>query len=536
MKTKVKETVDKTEGVLSRSGIPLKPVYTPADLNGWDYKERLGEVGKYPFTRGMPISPNWEDFAGAGHGSGFGSPESTNKWLKFLISEGADRVSATFMDLPTQIGYDSDHPMAEGEVGKAGVSINSLADLETVFDGIPTDKMVVSSLANAIGPIFTAWAVNLLKKRGVPLKEMRLGCQNECLKEIVCRGTQIFPIREQVKFNNDVVEYCARNGLKYATPITVCGSHFRQAGATAPQEMAFALADAVAYYEELLGRGLKVDEFAPYVSGIFLGAGMDLFEEICKLRAFRRMWARIMREKFGSKIPPRVHSRGNGRDFTAQQPLNNIIRGTIELLAVWLGGCPGGETSCYDEALAIPTEESVRLAARTRQIITFESGVLNTADPLAGSYYVESLTDSLEEKAQELFDKVQSMGGAIIAIEQGFFQSEIARSSYEKVRQIESGERIWVGVNKYVTDEPLTINLRKVDAAEERRQVAKVKRLKKERDNAAVKVALKQLKEAARAGVNVVPVLIDAVKTYATVGEMCDTLRSVWGSYKSMGL
>ncbi|MFH1381625.1 MAG: methylmalonyl-CoA mutase family protein [Chloroflexota bacterium] len=524
------------DGTKSRSGIPVKPVYTPDDLNGWDYKEKLGEVGKYPFTRGMPISSNWENYAGAGHGTGYGTPESSNKWLKFMMSEGVTPLNISYPDLPTQIGYDSDSPMARGEVGKVGVSINSLADEETIYDGIPTDKIMTGHQSNAIAPIVMAWGISLLEKRGVPRKDVRMRLQNECLKEFVCRGTQIFPLRQQVKFNNDVIEYCVRNGMKNVHPLGICGSHFRQAGGTAQQEMAFALADAVAYWEELIGRGLKVDDFAPYVSGTFLGAGMDLFEEIAKMRAYRRMWARIMRERFGSKTPPAVTSRGNGRDFTAQQPLNNIIRGTIELLAAWLGGCPGCETSCYDEALGLPTEESFRLAARTRQIITFESGVLNTADPLAGSYYVESFTDKLEEEAQELFDKVQDMGGALPAIEQGFYQSEIARESYEKVRLRENGERVLVGVNKYVTDEPLNINLRKIDASEERWQVAKVKKLRKERDNIAVKAALKQLKEAAQSGVNMVPVLIDVVKTYATVGEMCDVLRNVWGEWKSRGL
>ncbi|MFH1382272.1 MAG: methylmalonyl-CoA mutase family protein [Chloroflexota bacterium] len=524
--------MDKVE---TRSWIPVKPLYTPADLNGWNYKNKLGDPGEYPFTRGMPVTHDWESLGASGHYSGFGTPEATNQWLKFLIAEGAMQVSAGALDLPTQIGYDSDHPFALGEVGKSGVAMSSFADFEAVYDGIPTDKIAPSSVVAAIAPIFFAWGLALFEKRGVPQKQARASTQNDPLKEFMCRGTQIFPIQPSVKLTCDVVEYCVRNGLKKCRPLTVCGSHMRQAGASAVQEMGFTLADALVFYDDLLGRGLKVDDFAPYIS-VFLGGGMDFFEEVCKIRAFRRMWSRTMKERYGSKTPPNIHSRGNGRDFTAQQPLNNIIRGTIELMAAWIGGCPGCETSCYDEALAIPTEESLRLANRTRQIITFESGVLNTTDPFAGSYYVEWLTDELEKRAMELFQKVQDMGGAVPALEQGFPQMEIARSAYEKARQIEVGERIHVGVNKYVTDETLTINLRKVDPKEERRQIARVKKLRKERDNAAVKANLKRLKTAAKEGVNLIPVLIDTVKTNATVGEMCDVLRSVYGEYKAAGL
>ncbi|MFH1381269.1 MAG: methylmalonyl-CoA mutase family protein [Chloroflexota bacterium] len=524
-----------TAEIVTRAGIPVKPVYTPADLKGWKYEVKLNAPGEYPFTRGAMTTRYRETFTGGSQYIGFGTPESTNKWFKYLIGRGATG-GALAWDLPTQIGYDADHPMAAGEVGKAGVSICSLADMETVYDGIPIETMGVMTLANAVAPIYLAWSIVLLKKRGVPAKEMRIGMQNDILKEFVCRGTQIFPLRPSLKFSCDTIEYAVRNGMKNVRPVSICGSHFRQAGGTAVQEIAFSIADHVAYFEELLSRGLKIDDLAPYSNTMFIGAGMDFFEEIAKLRAIRRTWARVMKEKFGCKTPPLITSRGNGRDFTAQQPLNNLIRGTIELLAAVLGGCPNSQVSSYDEALAIPSPEAATLAMRTQQIIAYESGVNNTTDPLAGSYFVEALTDELEEKSQELLTQVEDMGGALPAIEQGFFQRELTREAYEKLRLIETGERILVGVNKYVVEEELKVEVRKVDPAEERRQVAKVKKLRKERDNAAVKAGLKQLKEAAQDGVNLVPVLVDVVKTYATIGEMCDTLRSVWGEYKAMGL
>ncbi|MFH1383328.1 MAG: methylmalonyl-CoA mutase family protein [Chloroflexota bacterium] len=531
-KTDVKSNEEKNATKSSR--IPVKPVYTPEDLGDWDYHEQLGDPGQYPFTRGMPLVKRKEGPQEGGQYAGFGTPEATNKWFKYLLSQGSQSLSAA-LDLPTQIGYDSDHPFALGEVGKQGVSVNSLADMETMLDSIPIEKMGIGSVVSSIGAIFMAWNIALNQKKGIPIQEMHLTIQNDCLKEFMCRGTQIFPIRPSVKFNCDAVEYCVRNKIKYASPLTVCGSHMRQAGASVIQEIAFTIADAIVFYEDLLGRGLDVDDFAPYFS-VFLGSGMDLFEEICRIRAFRRMWARTMKERFGCKTPPRVISSVNGRHFTAQQPLNNIIRGVIMLLGGALAGIPGGTVRSYDEALALPSAEAVRVALRTQQIVALETGIFNTSDPLGGSYFVEALTDELEARAGELFQKVEDMGGAIPALEQGFQQMEIARSAYEKQLEIETGERVVVGINKYVTDEPLKIQIMKVDPEEERRQVEKVKKLRRQRDNAAVKAGLKQLKEAAQEGVNMVPVLVDVVKTYATIGEMCDTLRSVWGEYKPSGL
>ncbi len=520
--------------VVTRSGIVLKPVFTPTDLGDWGYSEKLGDPAEYPFTRGGQSVMYRDSPRGSAQYAGFGTPETTNQWFKYLISQGATGLSAA-TDLPTQIGYDSDHPLAEGEVGKQGVSINSLGDWETMIDGIPLDRIGVGILANATGPIGLAWILAANEKRGIPLEEVRVGLQNDPLKEFIARGTQIFPPGPSVKLACDVVEYCVRNKMKYARPLSCCGSHMRQAGATAPQEMGFMLANAVAYIEELIGRGLKVDDFAPHLS-IYLSAGMDLFEEACKFRAIRRMWARMMKERFQANTLPVVTAYTAGSQFTAQQPLNNIVRGTTQLLGAILGGLSGAVVASYDEALALPSAEAVRVALRTQQIVAEESGVKNVVDPLGGSYYIEWLTDELEKRATEIFDKVQSMGGAIVAIEQGFQQREIARSAYEEQKRVESGERVVVGVNKYVVDEPITIEVRKVDPEEERKQVKKVKKLRKERDNEKVRVCLKQVKEAAEEGVNLVPCLLDAVKVYATIGEICDTLRGVYGEHKAIGL
>ncbi|MFH1382273.1 MAG: methylmalonyl-CoA mutase family protein [Chloroflexota bacterium] len=519
----------------TRSWIPVKPFYSPVDLDGFDYQEKLGDAGKYPFTRG-PVATIPRNAPGGGsRQAGFGTPEATNKWMKFLLKQGASSLNAP-LDLPTQIGYDCDHPMALGEVGKAGVSVCSLADIETLFDGIALEKMAVGSVVSGIGPIYMSWMIALNEKKGVPFKDMHLWIQNDCLKEFICRGTQIFPIRQQVKFNNHAVEFCIRNNLKYAQPISICGGHFRQAGATAVQEMAFTMADAIAFYEELLTRGLNAEQIGPYANHLFIGAGMDFFEEIAHIRALRRMWTKVLKERYGVVIPPMIGSRVQGRDYTAQQPLNNLIRGAIITLATEIAGCPGSEVTAYDEALALPTEESATLALRTNQIVAHESGVRNTIDPLAGSYYMEWLTDELERRAMELFQKIEDMGGAIPAIEQGFQQMELGRSAYEKQRQVEKGERTLIGVNKYVINEPLKIAIRKVDPKEELRQVQKLKKLKRERDNAKVKAGLKKLREAAREDINLMPVLIDVVKTYATVGEMCNTLRGVFGEYRAAGL
>jgi len=534
------DTLELIQQLVTKSGIPVKQFYGPEDLKDWDYISRSGNPGEYPFTRGLPAATYRVMYGGPARTvtyAGFGTPETTNQWYKYLINEGGVTALSCALDLPTQIGYDSDNPLALGEVGRQGVSIDSLADVESMLDGIPLSETGVGSVASGLGPIYLAWFLALNEKRGIPLQDMGFASQNDCLKEFIARGTQIFPVRPQFNFTCDVVEYCVRNGMKNTRPISISGTHMAEAGATAVQEMAFTLANAVAYIEELMDRGLDIDELASYLTTFFV-SGMDLFEQICKFRAFRRMWSRMMRERFHAKVdtPPIVTAFTAGSTYTAQQPLNNIVRGTMELLAAVLGGLGGALTAAYDEAIALPSAQAITLAFRTQQILGFEAGLFDTADPLGGSYYVEALTDELEERATELFDKVEAMGGAIPAIEQGFQQREIAVSAYEKQRKIDSGEKVVVGVNKYATDEPLTIEVRKVDPEEERRQVEKVKKLKQERDNEKVKVCLKQVKAAAEEGINTVPSILEAVKAYATVGEICDTLRGVWGEFKPVTL
>lgn len=522
----------------TRSGIPVKPVYTPLDLRDWDYQEKLGFPGDYPYTRG--ITPNM--YRGKpwimGQYAGFATAETSNEWYKYLLSQGATSLSVAW-DLPTQIGYDSDHPLAFGEVGKQGVACTSLADMETMFDGIPIHKMRIGTTANAIGPIFLAWILAIYEKRGLKPQGMQLSIQNDSLKEFFSRGTQIFPPKASVRLSNDCVEYCVRNMLTHFHPLTCSGYHIAEAGATAVQEMAFTLADAEAYIEDLLERGLNIDDFAHYIVA-FLGTGIDFFEEICKLRAFRKMWAKMMKEKYGAKKSEsmRLFYRGytHGSYLTAQQPLNNIVRGTLETLAAVLGGIQSNVTSSYDEALSLPSPEAVRVALRTQQIIADESGVTKTVDPLGGSYYVEWLTEELEKRATELLSQVEEMGGAVVAIEEGFFEKEIARSAYETLRRVQSGESVTVGVNKYVVDEPVKIEIRKVDQKEQDRQIEKLRKLKKERENDKVKVSLDRLRHAAEEETNLVPFLIDAVKTYATLGEICDILRRVYGEYKPVRL
>ena len=522
----------------TESGIPVKPVYTPLDLDGWDYHERLGAPGEYPFTRGITPTMYRDEPWLIGQYAGFATAETTNEWYKYLLGQGATSLSVAW-DLPTQIGYDSDHPLAFGEVGKQGVACASLADMESMFDGIPIHKIRLSTTANAIGPIFLAWILAIYEKRGLQPQGMQLSIQNDSLKEFFSRGTQIFIPQASVKLSNDCVEYCVRNGLNEFHPLACSGYHIAEAGATAVQEMAFTMADAETYIEDLLGRGLDIDDFAHHIVG-FLGTGIDFFEEICKLRAFRRMWARMMKEKYGAKKPGSMRlfyrSYTRGSYLTAQQPLNNIVRGALETLAAVLGGIQSNVTSSYDEALSLPSSEAVRIALRTQQIIADESGVTKTVDPLGGSYYVEWLTGELEKRATELLSQVEEMGGAIVAIEEGFFEKEIARSAYENLKQVQSGERVTIGVNKYVVDEPVKIEIRKVDHKEEDRQIEKLRKLRKERENDKVKVSLNQLRREAEEGVNLVPCLIDTVKTYATLGEICDTLREVYGEYKPVRL
>lgn len=531
------ETTPETkEQFTTGSGIPVKRVYTPLDLEerGWSYNEKLGFPGEYPFTRGktpdMYRNIPWKAYSYAG----FGTAESTNKWYKYLLQQGTRELGVA-LDLPTQIGYDSDNPFCRGEVTKIGVAVASLADVEEIFDGIPIEETSISTVAGAIGPIFLAWMIALAEKRGIPPQKLILSIQGDVLREIISRGTQIFPPQPSVKFTCDSIEYAARNGI--ALQNCNCGYHMKEAGSNSIQEIAFTLANSCAYIRELLSRGLTVDQLPQ--PRILFAAGTDFFEEICKARAFRRMWARTLKEKFHARNPRSMcftYQFGSQSSlYTAQQPLNNIIRGTIIGLIEALSGGQVNSVARYTEALSLPTPESATIAIRTQQILANETGIPDTIDPLAGAYFVEVLTDEIEERAMKLFEEVEAMGGAITAIEQGFMQKQIKQSAYDDLKKIESGERVRIGLNKFQTDEPVTSKLMKVDPTEEQKQVDKVTKLRQQRDNGKVKSSLKELKQAAQAGENLVAPILVSVRAYATIGEICDVLRGVFGEYQDLG-
>ena len=518
----------------TRSGLPVERLYTPVDLEKekWDYEEQLGFPGLYPFTRGVDPNMYRSQLFKIRQYSGFGTGKTTNERYKYLLEQGVREISVA-MDLPTQLGYDCDNPLSRGEVGKIGVSINSFLDAEEMFDGIPLDEISVATTANAIGPIFLAWMLALAEKRGIPREKLNVNIQNDVLKEFIARGTYIFEIRPSLKFSCDLVEFCIKNSLRNIMPINYCEYHIREAGADVVQGIAFCLANAAAYMEELIRRGIDVDDFPkPWIN---ITAGTDFFEEICKFRAFRRIWAKMMKERFKATNPAVIglsfRCGAQGSLYTAQQPLNNIVRGTLSALAQALGGAQAVEVHGYDEALAIPSPESVKVAIRTAQIVAYESGVVNTIDPLGGSYYVEALTDTIERKVRSLFEKVETMGGAIAAIEQGYMGAEIGKSAYRQLKETESGERITVGVNLFRADEPLPIKLFRADPDVELRRVEKLKKLKRERDNGKVETTLQEVRKAATGGSNLVPPILEAVKAYATVGEICDVLRTIFKEY-----
>ena len=516
------------------SGIPIKSIYTPQDLaeKGWDYMEKLRFPGEYPFTRGITATMSRSEFPRPFLYAGFGLPEQTNERFKWLIGQGAKDLCVA-LDLPTQIGYDSDNPLCRGEVGKIGVAINSVADMEVLLDGIPLEDNWMGTVGSAIAPIFLAWLLAIAEKRGIPQQRLRVAIQGDILREYVARGTQIFPLKPSVKLTCDYVEYCIKNGITFEQ--AYAGFHLREAGGTAPQEIGFTLANAAEYIREIVRRGISVDQLNQ--PRILITTCMDFFEEIAKHRALKRMYAKMMKEKFHAKNPQSMvftFQIGNAKaSLTAEQPLINVIRATIMSVAQALSGPQVDSASQYTEALSLPSPESVLLDMRVGELIAYESGIRDVVDPLAGSYYVEALTDELEKRATELFEQVEVMGGAIVAIERGFMQREIARSAYDQLRRIESGEKVWVGVNKFCTDERVSIQLQKVDPTVEEKQIQKLQKLKRERDNQKVRSSLEQLEEAAKEGVNLVPPILAAVKSYATIGEICDILRGVFGEYKA---
>lgn len=516
------------------SDIPVERLYTPADLGDKDYLESLGFPGEYPFTRGIQPTMYRGRFWTMRQYAGFGTAEESNKRYKYLLEQGQTGLSIAF-DLPTQIGYDSDHPLAQGEVGKVGVAIDSLEDMEVLFDGIPLDKVSTSMTINAPAAIIWAMYLAVAEKQGVSFDKLEGTIQNDILKEYIARGTYIFPPKPSMRLITDTFEFGSKHVPKWNT-ISISGYHIREAGATAVQEVAFTLADGIAYVEAAIKKGLDPNVFGQRLS-FFFNAHNDFLEEVAKFRAARRLWAKIMKERFGVTNPRammlRFHTQTGGSTLTAQQPLNNIIRVTIQALAAVLGGTQSLHTNSYDEALALPTEESVRIALRTQQIIAYESGVINTIDPLAGSYYVEWLTDKIEEEAKKLIDKIDELGGMVEAIEKGFIQKEIQDSAYRYQLEIEKGERIIVGVNKFQIEEDLSnLKLLKVDPSIAEKQVKRLKELKQKRDNIRVKNVLEDLRKAAEnENVNLMPYFLEAVKAYATEGEICDVLRDVFGVY-----
>jgi len=516
------------------SGVPIKSLYTPEDVANLDYLRDLGFPGEYPFTRGVYRNMHRGRLWTMRQFSGFATAKETNERYKFLLARGQTGLSVAF-DFPTLYGYDSDHPRARGEVGRCGVAVSSLADMETLFDGIPLDQVSTSMTIN--GPAAVLWAMYIAtaEKQGVPAHKLRGTIQNDILKEYIAQKSWIFPPEPSMRLIVDTFEY----GAKYVplwNTISISGYHIREAGATAVQELAFTLADGFAYVEAGIARGLDVDEFAPRLS-FFFNSHMDFFEEIAKFRAARRIWARYMKEKYGAKNPRswllRFHTQTAGCSLTAQQPENNIVRTAFEALAAVLGGTQSLHTNSMDEVLALPTEKAVTIALRTQQIIAHETGVVNTIDPLAGSYFVEALTNQMEAEAEEYFRKIEQLGGVIPAIEAGFFQQEIADAAYRYQQAVDKKERIIVGVNEYVDpDEQIDIEILYIDPKVEEEQVARLQRLRRERDNQAVQSRLAALKDAARGTENLMPYILDAVRVYATLGEIIQVLKDVFGEYR----
>jgi methylmalonyl-CoA mutase N-terminal domain/subunit len=514
------------------SGIEVKPFYTRRDLAA-GFESALGAPGAYPFTRGIQPTMYRGRFWTMRQYAGFATAEESNKRYKYLLEQGQTGLSIAF-DLPTQIGYDSDSDMALGEVGKVGVAVDSLADMELLFDGIPLDRVSVSMTINAPAAILLAFYIAIAEKQGVSSEKLNGTIQNDILKEYAARGTYIFPPAPSMRLITDIFAYCGKHVPNWNT-ISISGYHIREAGATAVQEVAFTLADGIAYAEAAIKAGMDVDAFAGRLS-FFFNAQNDLFEEVAKYRAARRLWARIMKERFGAKdersMKLRFHTQTAGAALTAQQPQNNIARVTLQALAAVLGGTQSLHTNSFDEALALPSENSARIALRTQQIIACESGATDTADPLAGSYYVESLTDKIERESAAYIEKIDALGGAPAAIEQGYIQREIADSAYAFQKAVESGDEIVVGLNKFQMEEAPMSGLLRVDPAVADRPAEKLRKLRAERDNVAVKAALERLREAAETDANLMYPILACARLYCTEGEIADTLRRVFGEYR----
>ncbi|KFZ39625.1 MULTISPECIES: methylmalonyl-CoA mutase [Thermoactinomyces] len=525
----LQKTPERKETFHTSSEIEVKRLYTEADV-----PENPGLPGEYPYTRGIYPSMYRSRLWTMRQYAGFGSAGETNKRFRYLLEQGQTGLSVAF-DLPTQIGYDSDDAMSQGEVGKVGVAIDSLKDMERLFAGIPLDQVSTSMTINAPASVLLAMYIAVAEKQGVPSEKLRGTIQNDILKEYIARGTYIFPPKPSMRLITDVFRYCAEHVPKWNT-ISISGYHIREAGSTAVQEIAFTLSDGIAYVEAALEAGLEVDRFAPRLS-FFFNAHNHFFEEIAKFRAARRIWAKIMKERFNASnersLQLRFHTQTGGSTLTAQQPDNNIVRVTLQALAAVLGGTQSLHTNSRDEALALPTEESARIALRTQQIIAHESGVADTVDPLGGSYYIEALTDQIEKEAWRYIEKIDEMGGAVRAVEEGYMQQEIHRAALAIQREIESGKQVVVGVNRYRLEQETEPQLLRVDPAIAKQQVEQLRELKANRNATEVEEKLKRLKKAAQGTENLMPHILNAVKAYCTIGEICQVLREVFGEYRA---
>ena len=518
----------------TNSNIQVDRVYTPVDVQSINYTLDLGFPGEYPYTRGIYPTMYRARFWTMRQYAGFGTAEQTNQRFKYLLEQGQTGLSVAF-DFPTQLGYNCDHPMALGEVGRAGVSIGTLQDMEILFDGIPLDKVTTSMTINAPATVLLAMYAAVAEKQRVPMAMLGGTVQNDVLKEYAARGMYSYPPKQSMRLVTDIFEYCAKNMPRWNT-ISISGYHIREAGATAVQEVAFTLANGIAYVKAAVERGLDLDEFASRLS-FFFASHNNFLEEIAKFRAARRLWARIMRERFKAKKPHswllRFHTQTSGVALTAQQPRNNVVRVALQALAAVLGGTQSLHTNSFDEAYALPSEEAVRIALRTQQIIAYESGAADTVDPLAGSYYIEYLTNQIEEEATKYIEKIDSMGGAVTAIEKGYIQREIVESAYKHQKEVENKDKIIVGVNEFRIEEEIPIKILRIDPAVEKKQVEKLKMVKKKRNNKKVKDIISALQRVAESDKNLSPIIVQAVKEYASLGEICDALREVFGEYKA---
>jgi methylmalonyl-CoA mutase N-terminal domain/subunit len=534
MTEKLKTRADTSTELETSSHIPVNPLYTPADLKGFDYESEVGYPGEYPFTRGVQATMYRGRLWTMRQYAGMGDAEESNKRYKYLLANGTTGLSVAF-DLPTQIGLDSDHPLAAGEVGKVGVAIDSIEDMQRLFDGIALTKISTSMTINATASILLALYVAVARRQGTSdIRKLSGTVQNDVLKEYIARGTYIYPPQQAMRVITDMFAWANDNVPEWNT-ISISGYHMREAGSTAVQEVAFTLGNGMAYVEAAIKAGLDVDQFAPRLS-FFFNAHSNFLEEVAKFRAARRMWARIMREHFKARNPKswmlRFHTQTAGSTLTAQQPENNIVRTAIQALAAVLGGTQSLHTNSYDEALALPTEQAARIALRTQQVIAYESGAPQTIDPLAGSYYVESLTNEIEKRAAEYLGKIEVLGGMLKAIERGYVQHEIQNAAYEYQQKVDNEEAVVVGVNRFEVEEEKPIPILRIDPALEPKQIERLRALRAKRDASPWKAALAAVEDAARSGANVMPRILAAVEASATVGEISDAMRRVFGEYK----